>query len=91
MGEFGIGFKKRKGAVCCKHINEPTIKCEEFLDWLRNCQLLKKDYAVRSYLCVHTVCGSLYGTIVIVNYGLLTYGWECTGDDLARHQSPASN
>jgi hypothetical protein len=34
-------------AVTCGRGNEPSdsIKCEEFLDWLRNCYLLKKESA----------------------------------------------
>jgi len=60
MGEFGIGLKKiewdgvgwidlkEKVAGFCEHGNEPITKREDFLDWLRNCQLLKKDPAVWS-------------------------------------------
>jgi hypothetical protein len=34
-------------AVSCEHGNEPSgsIKCGEFLDWLSDCWLLKKDSA----------------------------------------------
>ena len=34
-------------AGCCEQGNEPLgcIKCREHLDYLRNCQLLKKDSA----------------------------------------------
>jgi hypothetical protein len=34
-------------ADCCEHGNEPSgsIKCEKFLDYLSDYQLLKKDYA----------------------------------------------
>jgi len=38
-------------AGCCECGEEPSdsIKCGELLDQLRNCQLLKKDSAPRSY------------------------------------------
>jgi hypothetical protein len=39
----------RRGS--CEHGNEPSgsIKGVEFLDWLSDCKLLKKDYASWSY------------------------------------------
>jgi hypothetical protein len=42
------GRNEGKVVGCCQRGNEPAIKCEEFNDWLRNCQLLKKDTAVWS-------------------------------------------
>jgi hypothetical protein len=40
-----------KGLVadCCEHVNDPSasIKVEEFLAHVSDCQLLKKDYAPR--------------------------------------------
>jgi hypothetical protein len=41
-------------AINCKCGNElsESIKCREFLDWLRNPQLFKKDSASRFYLLV---------------------------------------
>jgi len=37
---------------CCEHGDEPSvsIKCGEFLDWLSDCQLLKKDSGSWSWL-----------------------------------------
>jgi hypothetical protein len=37
-------------AGCCKHGDDSSvsIECEEFLNWLRNCQLLKNDPATRN-------------------------------------------
>ena len=39
-------------AGCCESDSEPSgrIKYWEFLDWLRNCQLLKEDFASLSLL-----------------------------------------
>ena len=39
-------------AGCCECGNEPTefVKCGEFLDCLRICQLLRKDFAPWNYL-----------------------------------------
>jgi hypothetical protein len=38
---------------CCECGNEPSgcMKCGEFLDWPRTCQLLKKDYTGWSWGC----------------------------------------
>ena len=39
-------------AASCAYINEDSasIKCGEFLDWLRNCCLRRKDFAPWSYV-----------------------------------------
>jgi hypothetical protein len=41
----GLGYEKVAGS--CEHRNEPShsINGGEFLDWLNDYQLLKKDYA----------------------------------------------
>ena len=42
-----IDLAQNDMAGTCKCSNEPSgsIKCREFLDYLRNCELLKKDSA----------------------------------------------
>jgi hypothetical protein len=39
-------------ASCCEHTNEPSglLHYGEYLGWVRNCQLLKKDFTPRSWL-----------------------------------------
>jgi hypothetical protein len=38
------------GTCECDNENSGSIKCGEFLDWLRNCQLLRKGSAAWSIL-----------------------------------------
>jgi hypothetical protein len=53
-GKIKLKWTFEKGQVvdCCECGNEPfgCVKCGEFLEQLRTCQLLRKDSAPRSYL-----------------------------------------
>jgi hypothetical protein len=45
LDSSGLGYVPMEGS--CEHVNEPSgsIKCWEFLEWLRNWQHLKKSSA----------------------------------------------
>jgi len=47
-------------ASCCEHGNEPsgTIKGREFIGYLSDCQLLKKDCTPQSMLVISCMCSS---------------------------------
>lgn len=53
-----LGVRKVVGS--CEQGNEPfgSTKCWDFLDWLRNCYLLKKDSAAWSLLIDQLVAQS---------------------------------
>ena len=52
------GSEQGKAAECCEHGGEGagSMKCGEFLEWLGNCELLKSDSALCSYLSALSFC-----------------------------------
>jgi hypothetical protein len=48
LDSFGSGYGPFAG--CCEHDNDPSgsIKCCDLLDYLNNCEVIRKDFAARS-------------------------------------------
>ena len=58
-------------AGTCEYGNEPSgsIKCGEFLDWLKTGQLLKKDCAACMFVCVY-VCVCMFVCVYVCMFSL---------------------
>ena len=48
LDQAGLGLRQVAGTCDCSNEPSGSIKCWEFLDWLKTGQLLKKDSAPKS-------------------------------------------